>query len=51
VPLGCVAAARHRRPDVVARGMASGGGAGGGRSGGATRGRGKGGADLQRLGK
>jgi hypothetical protein len=51
VPLGCVAAARHRRPDVAERGTASGGSAGGGRSGGATRGRGKGDADLQQLGK
>jgi hypothetical protein len=51
VPLGCVAAARHRQPNVAERGTASGGSAGGGRSGGATRGRGKGGADLQQLGK
>jgi hypothetical protein len=40
VPFGCVAAARHRRPDVAERGTASGGSAGGGRSGGATRGAG-----------
>jgi hypothetical protein len=38
VPFECVAAARHRRPDVAERGMASGGSAGGGRRGGATRG-------------
>jgi hypothetical protein len=38
VPFGCVAAARHRRPDVAERGTASGGSTGGGRSGGATRG-------------
>jgi hypothetical protein len=51
VPLGCMVAARHRRPDVAARGTASGGSTGGERSGGATRGRGNGGADLQQLGK
>jgi hypothetical protein len=38
VPFGCVAAARHRRPDVAERGTASGGNAGGGRRGRATRG-------------
>jgi hypothetical protein len=48
--LGCVAAARLRRPDVAARGTASRGSTGDERSGGATRGRGRGGADLQRLG-
>jgi hypothetical protein len=38
VPLGSVAAAQHRQPDMAERGTASGGSAGGGRSGGATRG-------------
>jgi hypothetical protein len=38
VPFGCVAATRHRRPDVAKRGTASEGSAGGGRRGGATRG-------------
>jgi hypothetical protein len=38
MPFVCVAAARHRRPDVAERGTASGGSAGGGRSGGAMRG-------------
>jgi hypothetical protein len=37
--LGCVAAARLRRPDVARRGEDSGGSTGGGRRGGATRGR------------
>jgi hypothetical protein len=35
---GCVAAARHRRPDVAERGTASGGGAGSGRGSIVTRG-------------
>jgi hypothetical protein len=47
----CVAAARDRRPDVAGRREASGGGTGGGRGSKATRGRGEGGAGLQRLGK
>jgi hypothetical protein len=47
----CVAAAWDRRPDVAGRREASGGGAGGGRGSKATRGRGEGGAGLQRLGK
>jgi hypothetical protein len=51
VPFGCVAVARHRWPDVAGRREASGGGAGGGRGSKATRGRGEGGAGLQRLGK
>jgi hypothetical protein len=38
VPFGCVAAARHRRPDVAGRREASRGGAGGGRGSKATRG-------------
>jgi hypothetical protein len=38
MPFGCVAAARHRRPDMAERGTASGGSAGGGRRGGAMRG-------------
>jgi hypothetical protein len=38
VPFGCVAAGRHRRPDVAERGTATWGSAGGGRMGGATRG-------------
>jgi hypothetical protein len=38
VPFGCVAAARHRRPDVAERGTTSEGSAGSGRRGGVTRG-------------
>jgi hypothetical protein len=51
VPFGWVAVAQDRRPDVAGRREDSGGGAGGGRGSKATRGRGEGGASLQRLGK
>jgi hypothetical protein len=51
VPFGCVAAARHRRPDVAERGTASGGNAAVEGGVGRCVEQDKGGADLQGLGR